>query len=202
MNKLNKLMSLLSRLRLQCAKNVYSYSTKLLNERKMIRNNQLKSCFHILLIAVVLFCYYLIIDNFNLIKINKFKYSELNYSKNYDKVYVNLVNEDRLNNLFRILYDKELDDKFNSFLRGLGIISFESIVKDSLMKSKYSKEIEKYLRINKEMNEIKIKQKFLDDLFEIFHFYSSFHNHELNNSKIKVSLKQFIITLNKKTLIY
>jgi hypothetical protein len=76
---------------------------------------------------------------------------ESNHSKYYQNEYVDLINEDRLNNLLRILYQKELDYKFNSYLKGLGILSFETIVdgSDSQLKSKYSKEIEKYLRINK-----------------------------------------------------
>jgi hypothetical protein len=71
----------------------------------------------------------------------------------------------------------------------LGIFSFESVAKDSLIKPEYQKEIETYLIINKENNEIKIKQQFLKDLFDTFHFYSY---NQSDNSQTKVTNSNYL----------
>jgi hypothetical protein len=170
-------------------------------------NNKFRNYYYFVVVTFAfMLCYYLMTNNKNgsynnfeyynktetdLVIVKKVELKETNYSKYYKNEYVDLINEDRLNNLLRILYQKELDYNFNSYLKGLGILSFETIVNGSdsqLTQSKYSKEIQRYLRINKKNNEIQIKQQFLNDLFDIFHFYSS-SNQQLNNSKTKVCLK-------------
>jgi hypothetical protein len=156
-----------------------------------MRNIQLKNYFYILIIAVVVFCNYLIINNFNQIDNKRLEFSKVNYSNSYNKLYIDLINEHRLNSLFRILYQKELDFRFKNFLKRLGILSFESIAKDSLIKPEYQKEIETYLSINKENNEIQIKQQFLNDLFDTFHFYSY---NQWDNSHTKVTNPNYLTT--------
>jgi hypothetical protein len=73
------------------------------------RNNQFKKHFFILIIAVVVFCNYLIINNFNQIDNKRLEFSKVNSSNSYNKLYIDLINEHQLNSLFRILYLKELD---------------------------------------------------------------------------------------------